>query len=237
MAGAPKVRAMSAPLAFDKLRSQGLISVIRAASTADALGAANAVAAGGIALIEITFTVPAAPSVIAELAGRDDLIVGAGTVITPEQAHDAIAAGARFVVAPNFSPDIAALTLDAGLMYCPGAYTPTEIIAAHRAGAHVIKVHPVGVAGGPDYIRVIRDPLPDIPMLAAGGTTMENLVPFLQAGCIGVGLGPALADPQLSAAGKFDEITKRAKKFLEKAASALGSPGEAAVSGGKSRRA
>jgi 2-dehydro-3-deoxyphosphogluconate aldolase/(4S)-4-hydroxy-2-oxoglutarate aldolase len=227
---------MSTPVAFEKLHSQGLISVIRAASPSDALGAANAVAAGGIALIEITFTVPAAPSVIAELAGRDDLLVGAGTVLTSDQAHDAIAAGARFVVAPNFSPDVAALTLDAGLMYCPGAYTPSEIIAARRGGAHVVKVHPVGVAGGPDYIRVIRDPLPDVPMLAAGGTNLENLVPFLQAGCIGVGLGPALADPALSAAGKFDEITKRAKKFLEKAAAALGAPAETALSGRKPRR-
>jgi 2-dehydro-3-deoxyphosphogluconate aldolase/(4S)-4-hydroxy-2-oxoglutarate aldolase len=227
---------MSAPLAFEKLRSQGIMSVIRAASPADALGAANAVAAGGIALIEITFTVPAAPSVIAELAGRDDLLVGAGTVITAEQAHDAIAAGARFIVAPNFSPDIAAIALDAGLFYCPGAYTPTEILRARHAGAHVVKVHPVGVAGGPDYIKVIRDPLPDVPMLAAGGTTMDNFVPFLQAGCIGVGLGPALADPQLSATGKFDEITRRAKKFLEKAASVLHAPAVAAPSGGRSRK-
>src|SRR5207247_725581 len=83
-----------------------------------------------------------------------------------------------------------------GAMYVPGAYTANEILAARDAGAHVIKVYPVGVAGGPAYIQVIRDPLPDVPMLAAGGTNLDNVAPFLAAGCVGVGLGASLADPQ-----------------------------------------
>jgi 2-dehydro-3-deoxyphosphogluconate aldolase/(4S)-4-hydroxy-2-oxoglutarate aldolase len=86
----------------------------------------------------------------------------------------------------------------------------------------VIKVYPVGVAGGPAYIRVIRDPLPDVPMLAAGGTDLENTVPFLQAGCVGVGLGAALADPALAAAGRFDEITRRARAFVERVSDFVG---------------
>jgi 2-dehydro-3-deoxyphosphogluconate aldolase/(4S)-4-hydroxy-2-oxoglutarate aldolase len=160
--------------------------------------------------------VPGAPSAIAELSGRDGMIVGAGTVITKEQARDALSAGAKFIVAPNFSPEIAEIALRAGVMYVPGAYSTTEIIAAHAAGAHVIKVYPVGVAGGPPYIQTIRDPLPHIPMLAAGGTTLENTIAFLRAGCIGIGIGPALADPKLAEAGKFDEITKRAKMFAHR---------------------
>lgn len=200
-------------VALTRLREQHLLAVIRTPSTAAALGAAEAVAHGGISLVEVTFSVPAAPSVIAELAGREGMIVGAGTVLTKEQARDALAAGAKFIVAPNFAPEIAEIALHAGVMYVPGAYTTTEIVAAHAAGAHVIKVYPVGIAGGPPYIQVIREPLGDIPMLAAGGTTLENTIAFLRAGCIGIGLGAALADPKLAEAGKFDEITKRARAF------------------------
>ena len=98
-------------------------------------------------------------------------------------------------------------------MYCPGAFTTNEIVAARAAGAHVVKVYPVGIAGGTRYIEVIREPLPDIPMLAAGGTTLENFAAFLKAGCIGIGIGGALADPKVAAAGQFGEIQRRAKEF------------------------
>jgi 2-dehydro-3-deoxyphosphogluconate aldolase/(4S)-4-hydroxy-2-oxoglutarate aldolase len=115
---------------------------------------------------------------------------------------------------------VARVALEAGILYCPGAYTTGEILAARDAGAHIVKVYPVGVAGGPGYIRVIRDPLPDVPMLAAGGTTLENLVPFLEAGCVAVGLGGSLADPALAAAGQFETITQRARAFVERLAGA-----------------
>jgi 2-dehydro-3-deoxyphosphogluconate aldolase/(4S)-4-hydroxy-2-oxoglutarate aldolase len=177
------------------------------------------VAAGGLPLLEVTFTVPDAPKVIAELARTPDLIVGAGTVLTARQAHDAIAAGARFIVAPNCSTEVARVALEASLLYVPGAYTTGEILAARAAGAHLVKVYPVGVAGGPAYIRVIRDPLPDVPMLAAGGTHLDNIVPFYEAGCWACGIGGALADPALAAAGRFDEIASRARAFVERARS------------------
>jgi 2-dehydro-3-deoxyphosphogluconate aldolase/(4S)-4-hydroxy-2-oxoglutarate aldolase len=204
------------PFALFRLHQQRLISVIRAPTAQAALAAAWAVADGGISLIEVTFTVPDAPRVMAELSGRADVTLGAGTVLTTEQARTAIAAGAKFIVAPNFSPEVARITLDAGLMYCPGAYTAGEIITAHSAGAHVIKVYPVGVAGGPRYIEILRDPLPDLPYLAAGGTDLDNFIPFLRAGCIGVGLGGAIADPKLAAAGEFGEITRRAREFVRR---------------------
>ena len=212
---------MDAPIAFKRLRETRIISVIRAASPAVALQSAVAVAKGGVALVEITFTVPDAPRVMAELSGRADIVVGAGTVLTAAQAQQALAAGARFIVAPNLSLEVARVALDAGVMVCPGAYTTNEILAALAAGAHVIKVYPVGVAGGPAYIQTIRDPLPDVPMLAAGGTNLENTVPFLRAGCVGVGLGPAIADPALAAAGRFDEITRRARTFVERVSEAF----------------
>src|SRR5262245_42145454 len=221
---------MTSPLALQRLLEQRLISVIRAPSPAIALQAATAVAKGGIALLEITFTVPEAPRVMAELAGRTDLVVGAGTVLTAAEAGQALAAGARFIIAPNLSLEVARAALEAGVMYCPGAYTTNEILAARAAGAHVIKVYPVGVAGGPAYIQTIRDPLPHVPMLAAGGTNLENTVPFLEAGCVGVGLGAALADPMLAAAGRYDEITRRARAFVARVSEAF-AKGERAAAG------
>ena len=204
------------PVALTRLREQRLLAVIRAPSAAAALASARAVARGGISLLEVTFTVPDAPRVMADLAREPDVIVGAGTVLTADQARAALEAGARFLVAPNLSAAVGRAALEAGVMYCPGAYTTGEILAARDAGAHVVKVYPVGVAGGPAYIKVIRDPLPDVTLLAAGGTNLDNVVPFLEAGCIGVGLGAALADPALAAAGELETITQRARAFVER---------------------
>jgi 2-dehydro-3-deoxyphosphogluconate aldolase / (4S)-4-hydroxy-2-oxoglutarate aldolase len=204
------------PFALTRLREQRLVAVIRAPDAAAALGAARAVAAGGVRIVEITFTIPDAPQVMEALRDEPGLTVGAGTVLTAAQARAALAAGARFLIAPNLCREVADEAASAGVFFCPGAYTTTEIIAARAAGAHVVKIYPVGVAGGPAYIRIIRDPLPDIPLLAAGGTTLENVVPFLEAGCVGVGLGAALADPALAAAGRFDELTRRARAFVER---------------------
>jgi 2-dehydro-3-deoxyphosphogluconate aldolase / (4S)-4-hydroxy-2-oxoglutarate aldolase len=204
------------PSAFTALRERPFVAAIRAATPEAALEAARAVAKGGIRLLEITFTVPDATRVMRALADLPDAVVGCGTALTADQARAALDAGARFVIAPNTSPAVAKVALDAGVMYAPGAYTTTEIVAARDLGAHLIKVYPVGVAGGPAYIRVIRDPLPDVPMMASGGTTLDNAIPFLQAGCIAIGLGAALADPKLAQAGQFDEITRRARAFIER---------------------
>ncbi len=204
------------PVALARLREQRLVAVIRAPRPDAALGAARAVAAGGVSLVEITFTVPGATDVMAALRQEPGLTVGAGTVLTAAQARAALGAGARFLIAPNLSREVAAEAHAAGVLFCPGAYTTGEILAAREAGAQVVKVYPVGVAGGPDYIRIIRDPLPDVPMLAAGGTNLENVVPFLEAGCIGVGLGASLADPALAASGRFGEIERRARAFVER---------------------
>jgi len=208
---------------FAALLEHRLVSVIRAARAEAAHEAARAVIRGGIRLVEVTFTVPDAPSVMRRLAGAD-AIVGAGTVLTATEARAAIDAGARFIIAPNLSSEVAAVAHAHGVMFCPGAYTTGEILAAVAAGAHVVKVYPVGVAGGPDYIRVVRDPLPRVPMLAAGGTNLDNVLPFLAAGCVGIGLGGALADPGLAASGAFDEIERRARAFVERVRS-VGAPG------------
>lgn len=208
------------PAALALLREHRLVTAIRARSAAEALGAAKAIARGGLKLLEITFTVPDAVKVMESLASEPDVVVGAGTVLTAEQARAALGAGARFIIAPNLAREVAEVALMAGVFYCPGAYTTNEILAARDMGAHVIKLYPVGVAGGPQYVRVIRDPLPDVPLLAAGGTTLENMLPFLMAGCIGVGLGGALCDPALVAAGNWGELTMRSKSFAQRLAQA-----------------
>jgi len=205
---------------FAIARATRLVSVIRAAETAAALEAARAVIRGGIALIEVTYSVPDAPAVMRQLVAEKPpgVVIGAGTVLTARDAALALDAGARFLIAPNVSTAVAGAARDAGVFYCPGAYTTNEILHAMDMGAHLVKVYPVGVAGGPDYIKVIRDPLPKIPMLAAGGTNLDNIVPFYAAGCIACGIGGALADPALAAAGRFAEIESRARAYVARAA-------------------
>jgi 2-dehydro-3-deoxyphosphogluconate aldolase/(4S)-4-hydroxy-2-oxoglutarate aldolase len=206
---------------FAAVRAHRLVSVIRAAEAPVALEAARAVIRGGIALVEITYSVPDAPSVMRQLVAEKHpgVVIGAGTVLTAREAAAAIEAGARFLIAPNVSAAVANAAREAGVFYCPGAYTTNEILHAVDLGAHLVKVYPVGVAGGPDYIKVIRDPLPRVPMLAAGGTNLDNILPFFAAGCIACGIGGALADPALAAAGRFAEIESRARAFVERAAS------------------
>jgi 2-dehydro-3-deoxyphosphogluconate aldolase/(4S)-4-hydroxy-2-oxoglutarate aldolase len=222
MAGSPQDAAM----VMEAVRAHRLVAVIRAARPDAALGAARAVIRGGLALVEVTYSVPDAPAVMRELAAEASpgVIVGAGTVLTARQAHEALKAGARFLIAPNVSAEVAAVARESGVFYCPGAYTTGEILHAVAQGAHLVKVYPVGVAGGPDYIKVIRDPLPDVPMLAAGGTNLDNVLPFLAAGCVACGLGGSLADPALALAGRFDEIEARARAFVARVASSAGEP-------------
>ncbi len=206
---------------FEVFRSQRLVSVIRAVTSEAALGAARAVIRGGMKLVEVTYSVPDAPAVMRTLAAETpaDVVIGAGTVLTRAEALAAVAAGARFLIAPNISDAAATVARESATFYCPGAYTTNEILHAMAMGAHLVKVYPVGVAGGPDYIRVIRDPLPNVPMLAAGGTNLDNIVPFYAAGCVACGIGGAMADPALALAGRFDEIEARAAAFVARAAS------------------
>lgn len=205
---------------FEVFRSQRLVSVIRAATSEAALGAARAVIRGGMKLVEVTYSVPDAPAIMRTLAEEApaDVVIGAGTVLTRAEALAAVAAGARFLIAPNISDAAASVARESATFYCPGAYTTNEILHAMAMGAQLVKVYPVGVAGGSDYIKVIRDPLPNVPMLAAGGTTLDNIVLFYAAGCVACGIGGAMADPALALAGRFDEIEARAASFVARAA-------------------
>ncbi len=145
-----------------ELHQQRLVAVVRSKSADEALALARAATDGGVKFIEITFSVPGALDVIKELARRNDLHVGAGTVLAPQQAERAIGAGAEFVVSPSLELNLIAICHMANIACFPGAATPTEIIAAQRAHADLIKIFPADLAGGPYFIRQMQGPFPKL---------------------------------------------------------------------------
>jgi 2-dehydro-3-deoxyphosphogluconate aldolase/(4S)-4-hydroxy-2-oxoglutarate aldolase len=179
-----------------ELETHRLVAVVRAPSPELAVRAARAIHAGGIRLIEVTMTVPNALGALEE-AGRvlgDDVTLGAGTVLDPDTARACVAAGARFIVSPNFDPATVEKVLGLDAVSMPGALTPTEIVAAARAGADFVKVFPCSAVGGPSYIKALRAPLPNIKLVATGGVHAGNVAEYLKAGAAAVGLGAGLVD-------------------------------------------
>jgi len=169
---------------------------------------ADALVAGGVAALEITLNSPGALAGIRELkaSGGNHVIVGAGTVLTAEQAQAAIDAGAEFIVAPDTDESMISVCVARNIPVMPGAYTATEIKRAYQLGATLVKVFP---APGPDYIKAIRGPLDHIPLMVTGGVGLDNVADYFKAGAAAVGLGSNLVKPGLAA----DEITGRAKAF------------------------
>ena len=183
-----------------------IISVVRTSSRDEAARQARIFAASGIELIEITFSVPGASGLVRELlAGRDGdgpPWIGMGTVTTEARAREAVAAGAQFLVTPNVSPAVARIAREADLFLVLGARTATEIVAAHELGADIVKVFPLPPVGGPAYLSVVRGPLGDIPMLAAGGFGVEEIPAYAAAGASAFGIGAPLL-------GADEEETRR----------------------------
>ncbi len=186
-----------------------LVAIIRGAHDIPAV--VEALYAGGVRVIEITLNSPDPFRTIADLnhTWGDQLLVGAGTVLTVDDAKAAVHAGARFLISPHFDPAIIAATHSAGAISIPGAYTPTEIIAAHRAGADIVKVFPAS----PAYFRDLKGPLSHIPMMPTGGVTLENIREFYLSGAVAFGVGSAL----VGAGNATDAavLTARAESFIE----------------------
>ncbi len=207
----------------EALRHDRLIAIVRAPTRALARACAGAAHAGGIRFIEITFGVPECVDLVAELAAAwPDAVIGVGTVLTADQARAAEAAGARFAVSPNVDPAVVEAARAAGLVSIPGASTPTEIVAAARAGATFVKVFPCKTLGGPEYIRLVRGPLPDIPLIATGGISLSSIAAYLEAGVAAVGATGDLYIPDLVDAGEWDKLAGRARRFKEAARNAPG---------------
>lgn len=179
-----------------------LVAVVRSKTADAAVELADAAAEAGIQFIEITLSVPGALDVIKELAVRKDLRVGAGTVLAPQQAERAIAAGAQFVVAPSLEINLVGICHAANVACFPGAASATEIIAAHRARADLVKIFPADLVGGPYFIRQMQGPFPEVRFMVSGGVSLNNVLEYVEIGVTGICLGSSYLDELLAKAGK-----------------------------------
>ena len=198
------------------LRDVGIVPVIRAESADAALAVVEALAEAGLAVAEITMTVPDAIAVIASVAKRfgDRVLVGAGTVTDAATAELAVDAGAAFIVTPCFVPTVIDFARDADIAVIPGALTPTEILEAHRQGGDMVKVFPVQNVGGAAYLRALRGPFPTIPLVPTGGVALENVSEMFDAGAAAIGVGGELILRDALARRDYAAISALAAKFL-----------------------
>ena len=204
---------------ISELHASRLVAVVRSKSAEDAIALAQAVADSGIKFIEITFSVPGALDVIKRLAARKDIHVGAGTVLAPQQAERAIGMGAEFVVSPSLELNLISICHTANIACIPGAATPTEILAAWRARADLVKIFPADLVGGPSFIRQVQAPFPDIRFMVSGGVSLANISEYVQAGVTGICLGSAYLDNLLAAKGNKQFVIEM-QQFVKSVAKA-----------------
>lgn len=212
----------------EQLLSRAAVAVVRLTDTRLALEAIRAVADGGVTAIELTMTTPGALQLLEELARWDDsglpdggLLLGAGSVLGTDAARRAVDAGAAFVVSPVFVPEVIDEGHRLGVPVLAGAFTPTEIYNAHRAGADLVKVFPADTLG-PAHVKGVLAPMPFLRLMPTGGVTPDNVGVWLRAGAAGVGLGSALVDPKLVQAGDVAELRARARKVADAVAECRG---------------
>ncbi|MFM9883061.1 MAG: bifunctional 4-hydroxy-2-oxoglutarate aldolase/2-dehydro-3-deoxy-phosphogluconate aldolase [Burkholderiales bacterium] len=199
-----------------RIGAAGWVAIVRCDSTEEALRIGEGCAQGGAAAVEVTFSVPNATDVIHALCerfGANDILIGAGTVLNPAMAREALDAGAQYIISPHFNPATVAFCVKAGVAVMPGAMTPTEIVAAHEAGADVIKVFP-GEIVGPAFIRAVRAPLPHIPLMPTGGVTLDNIKQWFDAGVFAVGIGSYVSAPAKK--GDLAGVANRARELTER---------------------
>ncbi|NPV78822.1 MAG: bifunctional 4-hydroxy-2-oxoglutarate aldolase/2-dehydro-3-deoxy-phosphogluconate aldolase [Firmicutes bacterium] len=194
----------------------GVVAIIRAQSSDELVDVATALKNGGLKAIEVTMTTPGALDVISQVAKQmgDEVIIGVGSVLDSETARMAILAGAQFVVSPVLNRDVIALCKRYSKVVVPGAFSPTEILAAWEAGADVVKVFPA-TRLGPSFFKDIKGPLPQIRLSPTGGVNLENAGDFIKAGASFVGVGTALVDKKMIAERRWDDLSALARKYLE----------------------
>lgn len=197
---------------LSKVCAQQIVGVVREDSAEAAAAVADAYAQNGIRIIEITLTTPDAFELISTISRRyagDDVTVAAGTVRSSNDAALARRAGAEIIVSPHTDVRVIEYAIENDMLTIAGAATPTEIIRAWEAGCDIVKIFPAPQLGGPDYIRAIRGPIRDVPMLAGGPVSLDAIDGYLDAGCIAVNLGISLAVPDLVRAKQWEEIARR----------------------------
>jgi len=201
---------------IQRIIDSGLVAVVRADDSSQALKIADACIQGGVAAIEITFTVPGAPRVIEDLSRQfkaDEIIVGAGTVLDPETARIAILAGAQYVVSPSLNLATAKLCNRYQIPYMPGAGNVRDIVEAMEAGSEVVKVFP-GETLGPTFVKAVKGPLPQASLMPTGGVNLDNVAEWIKAGCVAVGVGGNLTAGAKT--GDYESITRISRQFIEK---------------------
>jgi 2-dehydro-3-deoxyphosphogluconate aldolase/(4S)-4-hydroxy-2-oxoglutarate aldolase len=194
----------------------GIVPVIRAGSAKHAIAAAEAVAAGGISILEVTLTVPGAIEAIAQLVkdiGKE-VIVGAGTVLDAQTAYKCFDVGAEFLVTPGLDLGTVKAANDSGKLIMAGALTPTEVITAWKSGADFVKIFPASAVGGAGYIKALRGPLPQIPLVPTGGVNLTTAADFLRAGSAALGVGGELIPAAALTNGDMGSITELSRKYL-----------------------
>jgi 2-dehydro-3-deoxyphosphogluconate aldolase/(4S)-4-hydroxy-2-oxoglutarate aldolase len=200
-----------------RIHEVALIPVLRARSAAEAIALADAIAAGGIPILEVTMTVPGAVDVIRQLIQHyeDRLLVGAGTVLDPETARACMLAGAQFIVSPALNLKTIDICRHHDIAVIPGALTPTEVVTAWQAGADVVKIFPCSAVGGAKYLKALKAPLPQIELIPTGGVSLATAADFLSAGAFALGVGADLVDLEAIARGEADKITRNAEQYME----------------------
>ncbi|PYR77411.1 MAG: 2-dehydro-3-deoxyphosphogluconate aldolase [Acidobacteria bacterium] len=203
------------------MEAHGVVAVIRLKDAARLRAVVDALAEGGVRALEVTMTVPGAVDLIRQLAPTlsGEFLLGAGTVTDAATAAAVIDAGARFVVSPVFRPEVVRACLDRDVPAMPGCFSPTEILAAHDGGADIIKVFPA-TALGPQFIKDVRAPLPQVKLMPTGGVSLDNAGDWIRAGAAAVGVGSALLDAAAIESGRYEVITANAKRIIAGVAAA-----------------
>ena len=199
-----------------RVLNTGIVAIIRAPSGELLVDVAEALLAGGIDVMEVTFTIPGAIGVLEQVSERlgDRVLLGAGTVLDTETARAAILAGAEFIVSPSTNIDVIGVCKRYSKLSMPGAFTPTEVIAAWQAGADVVKIFPSDVHG-PKYLKALRGPYPQVRMMPTGGVTLDTAADFLKAGACALGVGGSLVEPRALAERDLARIEALSRKFVE----------------------
>lgn len=209
----PEMTMMEPERFVEELAAAKAYAILRTSHAPHASPAMDAAVRGGFRIIEFTLNTPGALGLIEEFASRPGLIVGAGTVLTPEDARNAVAAGAQFLVSPATDLEVIAEATRLGVAMLPGAATPTEMLRAHRAGAPLIKLFP-GPAGGPSFVRQIKGPLPHLRLVPTSGVGLDDAPQWLAAGAHAVGLVAPLFPEEDVVGQHWDRIAERSRQFL-----------------------
>jgi len=200
---------------LQRVLDAGIVAIVRSSDTHQLVAVAQALADGGVDVVEITFTVPNALDVIRQVRQSlgDQVLLGAGTVLDPETARLALLAGAEFIVAPTVNLEVIGLCRRYDKLVMPGALTPTEILTAWEAGADIVKLFPAE-PGGPNYLKAVRAPLPQIRLMPTGGVDLSNAAAYFEAGACCLGVGSQVVESKAVASGDFGRIRDLARQFV-----------------------